>query len=377
MFQSVNKRIEFHKKSFRLLWVIVAAVWTLFSNAATVRDNFLPPVWQQRLATLNLLPKWPWYVWVIGMLMIALVALLEGTFRAHGARTQDNKHKPELHKGHLHTPLPASTEAEPTLVSLMDTSFPNLNKLWGKPMLTFEDGATLQLTSALYFDLFTSGAKFLGFHVPSSPRTLEACSAIAAHATELGDALGDGGLKVICRAPGENPQTISDLRYSGKVYLYHDDALTHKQMADVEGMFKTQQLSVVLRGPDFLNPAWVAWMDKKAKDKDKATAITWISHFADMANGLALNAPNEDASRMEIVKWKRQVDEWRNETASALSSLSVVALNKFSDSDMGAEIPDYIGKDTRIWSDLALLDERRRNLKEIMEKTDVYLAKVV
>ncbi len=155
-----------------------------------------------------------------------------------------------------------ATQLEPTLVSLMDTSFPNLNKLWGKPVLTFDDGATLQITSALYFDLFTSGAKFLGFHVPSSPRVLDACAAIAAHATELGDALGDGGLKVICKAPGENPQTLNDLRYSGKVYLYHDDALTHKQMADVEDIFKSQQLAVVLRGPDFLTPAWIAWKQK-------------------------------------------------------------------------------------------------------------------
>lgn len=159
---------------------------------------------------------------------------------------------------------PSEPEAEPTLISLMNTSFPNLNKLWGKPILTFDDGATLQITSALYFDLFTSGAKFLGFHVPSSPRVLDACSAIAARATELGDALGDGGLKVKCKIPGESPQTLSDLRYSGKVYLYHDDPLTHKQMADVEDMFKAQTLTVVFRGPDFLTQTWVAWKTKQS-----------------------------------------------------------------------------------------------------------------
>lgn len=162
------------------------------------------------------------------------------------------------------TPKPAS-EPEPTLVSLMDSSFPRLNKLWGKPILHFEDDSTLQITSALYFDLFTSGAKFLGFHVPRTPRVLEACFAIATRATELGDALGNGGLKIICKTPGENPQTVSDLRYSGKVYLYHDDALTHKQMADVEEMFNNQQLTVVLRGPDFLTQAWIAWKKKSLK----------------------------------------------------------------------------------------------------------------
>lgn len=174
-------------------------------------------------------------------------------------------HIPETTERNKEPPNPVGKEAEepePTLLSLMDTSFPKLNKLWGKPILTFEDGSSLQITSALYFDLFTSGAKFLGFHVPCSPRVLDACSAIAERATELGDALGNGGLKVICKVPGENPQTISDLRYSGKVYLYHDDALTHKQMADVEDMFRSQQLAGVLRGPDFLTQAWIAWKQK-------------------------------------------------------------------------------------------------------------------
>ena len=67
------------------------------------------------------------------------------------------------------------SEPEPTLLSLMDSSFPHLNKLWGKPIIQFEHGSSLQVTSALYFDLFTSGAKFLGFHIPKSSHALEAC----------------------------------------------------------------------------------------------------------------------------------------------------------------------------------------------------------
>ena len=71
----------------------------------------------------------------------------------------------------------------------MDTSFPSFNKLWGKPVFQFKDGSSLQVRSALYFDLFTSGAKFLGFYVPSSDHAIEVCSLLAAHAIELGDAL--------------------------------------------------------------------------------------------------------------------------------------------------------------------------------------------
>ncbi len=73
----------------------------------------------------------------------------------------------------------AAIDAEPTLISLMDTSFPSFTKLWGKPVFHFEDGSSLQITSALYFDLFTSAAKFLGFHVPRSDHTLEICALLA------------------------------------------------------------------------------------------------------------------------------------------------------------------------------------------------------
>lgn len=156
-------------------------------------------------------------------------------------------------------PKKATEEKAPTLVSLMDTSFPRFNKFWGHPLIRFEDGSELQITSALYFDLFTSGTKFLGFHVPSSSRTMQVCSILAEKAIELGDALSNGGLQITSKAPGENPEKHTDLRYSGKVYLSHDDVLTHKQMGEVEEIFKGQQLNVVLRGPDFLSQAWMEW----------------------------------------------------------------------------------------------------------------------
>jgi hypothetical protein len=120
----------------------------------------------------------------------------------------------------------------------------------------------LEVRSALYFDMFTSGARFLGFYIPSTPRVLEVCALLAAHATELGNALANGGLSIIAKTPGENPQTVSDLTYSGKVYLHHDDILTHHQMAEVEEMFKAHKLTVVLRGPDYLTAAWLEWKRK-------------------------------------------------------------------------------------------------------------------
>jgi hypothetical protein len=113
--------------------------------------------------------------------------------------------------------------------------------------------------------------------------------------------------------------------------------------------------------------------------EDRAKAIIWISHFADEGSVLAVNAPNEDATRMEIVRWRQSIEGWRNTTTDALLSLSVVAKDKFFDFDAGREAHEsiYAGKHRDVASDLVLLEEKRRNLREIMEKADVYLVKVI
>jgi hypothetical protein len=113
--------------------------------------------------------------------------------------------------------------------------------------------------------------------------------------------------------------------------------------------------------------------------RDRATAITWMSHFVDEANSLTVDAPNEDATKMEIARWRQSVELWRNATTDALLSLSLVAKEKFFYFDTGWEPSEFAhaGKHRNVMSDLHLLDERRRNLREIMEKADVYLARVI
>jgi hypothetical protein len=77
----LENRLHFWKESLSLWWFAVVAIWTGFSNAATLRDNFLPPALQAKWATLEILPRWGWKEWSIGLLVIGLVAVLEGTYR--------------------------------------------------------------------------------------------------------------------------------------------------------------------------------------------------------------------------------------------------------------------------------------------------------
>lgn len=75
-----------HIHRLRKHWVfkMLGWVWLAFGVFTQVRDNFFPLAWQERLATsmlLSWLPHWPWYTWVIGLLLILLAMIAEASFR--------------------------------------------------------------------------------------------------------------------------------------------------------------------------------------------------------------------------------------------------------------------------------------------------------
>ncbi len=78
----VSRRLSFWRDALVRPWVgLILVLWSLFSNAATIRDNFLTPEVQKHWQTLGLIPKWPWWVWIIGTLILLLLTVLEGAYR--------------------------------------------------------------------------------------------------------------------------------------------------------------------------------------------------------------------------------------------------------------------------------------------------------
>ena len=47
-------------------WFVLTVLWTLFTHAAAIRDNFLPVEWRATPQVLDYLPTWPWWVWSSG-----------------------------------------------------------------------------------------------------------------------------------------------------------------------------------------------------------------------------------------------------------------------------------------------------------------------
>jgi hypothetical protein len=99
---------------------------------------------------------------------------------------------------------------------------------------------------------------------------LQVALSVAESATQLGDALS-GSLKVMERVPGENPREIANLKYTGRVYLYHQDFFAHRNIADIEETFKNHGIDIVLRGQDYLTTAWLEWKRKSTESVGTAS----------------------------------------------------------------------------------------------------------
>lgn len=86
---AVIRRFRFCKtilkqRSFR--WIVGA--WTVFLVLTKLRDNFLLPELQKKYSPSALLPKWPWYVWVIVSLGVVVVMIFEAAL-ALSSQPQD------------------------------------------------------------------------------------------------------------------------------------------------------------------------------------------------------------------------------------------------------------------------------------------------
>jgi hypothetical protein len=110
--------------------------------------------------------------------------------------------------------------------------------------------------------------------------------------------------------------------------------------------------------------------------EDKTADLIWVSSAAWNGNLLSGTAPGEDATEEERSGWKHKVESWVSTTRELLVSISPIAANKFF--YLGQmHSNNFYGVHESLWSDLSLLNDRLHNLTEIMEKSNVYLAKII
>jgi len=159
-------------------------------------------------------------------------------------------------------------EKPPTLADLFKSDFPNVMKFTGDRFgIQWKNGSVSPVVVQNYLD-FPAKSQFVGFYVASSTRTFDICMKLADDAqaaiedmrTRVKVGAGDVG--------GVN--TIDDLTFSGRVFIYHEDFLTNPQKARIILAFTEHRYDVQLRGQDYLGPQVVAWHhahDAKAAQK--------------------------------------------------------------------------------------------------------------
>ncbi len=78
----LKRRILVWKK---VIWgrttAVFTGLWFLIGLILFIRDELLPPEYQEKWRILKLIPDWSWYFWIILGLVVVLGIVLEGAYR--------------------------------------------------------------------------------------------------------------------------------------------------------------------------------------------------------------------------------------------------------------------------------------------------------
>jgi len=158
----------------------------------------------------------------------------------------------------LQTTKPPEQATPPTLLGLFKSDFANVMKFTDEERIGIEwkDGSVLHIKTQVYAD-FPAKTQFVGFYIPASSKTYEAC-------LDLSDAV-ESTMKslqkrIAVSAGYRNERDrLQDLTFSGRVLLYHEEFLSIPQKAAIIEAYGAKHLDVQFRGPDYLGDQVIAW----------------------------------------------------------------------------------------------------------------------
>jgi hypothetical protein len=111
-------------------------------------------------------------------------------------------------------------------------------------------GKVISFEAQLYQD-FPARSKFLGVYFPrtSPEETFKDAALFAEFYQDFLKNLPESSSAFI----GEEMMLSKDLKFSGRVFIYHEDLLTLEQRASLEKLYKSKELSVQFRGFSYLS----------------------------------------------------------------------------------------------------------------------------
>ncbi len=125
-------------------------------------------------------------------------------------------------------------------------------KMLGEYHLTKKDKVVYTVEYIIWCD-FDSKTKYLSVFLPKSDYTFNACQFLL---TKYYDIL-DGNIRslmegMVVQFPGERSEAFDELKFSGRIYIYHETYLLPDQIDPLMKEYKNKNLSPLFRGRDYL-----------------------------------------------------------------------------------------------------------------------------
>lgn len=219
------------KPTFGILWMSVGLIYVLWE------------IWPHGRQWVNAMP-------IISLLTFILVPAGIGASIWFALRSG---HPAEKGKESSAT-TPATP---PTLQSLFRTDFANTMKFRDDSAeIQWASGGKLPIAVQTYYDS-PGKSRFVGFYIRSSPKTFDACLMLS---NEVRWALQNAEKRAVVSGGYRGQMnTASDLTFTGRVLLYHEDFLSITQKAEIIHRYTAKGFDVQFRGPEYLGDQLIAW----------------------------------------------------------------------------------------------------------------------
>ena len=161
-----------------------------------------------------------------------------------------------------------------SLKDYFDTDFKYvLNAHRSLKMRSNKSNEEIEVVSRVHLD-FDSNTKYISYYVPQTANVFDVCLSMIKK-PEYALAL-DKGVEVQGSSAGEEQSSSSELRFSGRIFIYTENELTKEQIGQLKVVATKLGTSIRMRGPKFV---------KERSKREKPLAF--ISHDGRDKNDIA------------------------------------------------------------------------------------------
>lgn len=130
---------------------------------------------------------------------------------------------------------------------LFKTDFSHTLKI-SQPMFEIKD-TNKKVEAQLHAD-FDGNSIFISLYIPSSPKTYQICEEMINHYDKVLE-WKSKAVEIQTHWPGERPMELKDLRFTGRILIYHEYPIFESKLASLITLYKSKNLQPQFRGPDY------------------------------------------------------------------------------------------------------------------------------